>query len=300
MQQDVRIWRIDGINRVEMKQSEKRENTTKPLYVGKLKCEKQATFQQRRFQQVHHQWPFNQKLPTTWSSCTSSWRTSSQRRWLLHLSNHSRDLQHKQQGLRHLAQLQPHQALNVFKAKGEHVQVLEVDSLHPQKIQLVQSPIDINWSTPLCEQLEPQVYGEVNLSPEPCQSSKKATAWILNGIQWFTVLEQPTMIAIWTKDWKDAANFQHLMQILQVNFGDYIPKWRISVEQPEHVDRLILQWQSPTTVWTGHPVIGFMAETDFEDRTVMGFADFNPMWSFPTHAVTRTMRTSPLAWIPLT
>ena len=28
-----------------------------------------------------------------------------------------------------------------------------------------------------------------------------------------------------------------------------------------------------------------MAETDFEDRTVVGFADFNPTWSFPTHAV---------------
>ena len=26
--------------------------------------------------------------------------------------------------------------------------------------------------------------------------------------------------------------------------------------------------------------IGFMAESDFEDRTVVGFADFNPMWPF--------------------
>ena len=73
------------------------------------------------------------------------------------------------------------------------------------------------------------------------------------------------MIAIWTKDWKDATRFQYLTQILQVNFGDYVPKWHIFVEQPKDTDKLILQWQSPTTVWTGHPVIDFMAETDFED-----------------------------------
>ena len=63
------------------------------------------------------------------------------------------------------------------------------------------------------------------------------------------------------------------MQILQVNFGDYIPNRHIFVEKPEDIDKLIPQWQSPTTVWAGHPVIGFMAETDFEDRTVVGFAD---------------------------
>ena len=93
------------------------------------------------------------------------------------------------------------------------------------------------------------------------------------------------MIAIWTKDWKDAPKFRYLMQIPQVKFGDYIPKWHIFIEQLEDVQKLVLQWQSPTTIWTAHPVKGFMAETDFEDRTVVGFADFNPAWSFPTHSV---------------
>ena len=94
----------------------------------------------------------------------------------------------------------------------------------------------------------------------------EAAAWILNGIQWFNVLEQPMMIAIWSKDWEDAAKFQYLMQILQVNLEDYIPKWQVFVDQPETVDKLIVQWQNPTKIWAGQPVIGFMAETDFELR----------------------------------
>ena len=109
--------------------------------------------------------------------------------------------------------------------------------------------------------------------------------WVLNGIQSFTVLEQPMMIAIWTKDWQDAAKFQYLMQILQVKFDDYIPKWHIFVERQEEVQKLVLQWQSPTAIWSGHAVIGFMAETDFDGRSAVGFAEFNPMWSFPTHSV---------------
>ena len=59
------------------------------------------------------------------------------------------------------------------------------------------------------------------------------------------------------------------MQILQVNLEDYIPKWQISVEQDDEIQKLILQchqWRSPTTVWDGQQVIGFMAEADFEDR----------------------------------
>ena len=64
---------------------------------------------------------------------------------------------------------------------------------------------------------------------------REAAAWILNGIQWFIVLEQSMMIAIWTKDWKHAAKLQYLMQILQVNVGDYIPKWHIFVEKPKRL-----------------------------------------------------------------
>ena len=33
------------------------------------------------------------------------------------------------------------------------------------------------------------------------------------------------------KELRDAAQFQHLLQILQVNLEDYIPKWQIFVEQ---------------------------------------------------------------------
>ena len=70
---------------------------------------------------------------------------------------------------------------------------------------------------------------------------QEVAAWVLNGIQWFTVLEQPMMITIWTQDWKGATKFQYLMQILQVDFGDCIPKWHIFVEQLDEIDRLVLQ-----------------------------------------------------------
>ena len=53
----------------------------------------------------------------------------------------------------------------------------------------------------------------------------------------------------------------------------------------------------PTTIWIGQPVLGFMAETDFEDLAIVGFKDFNPMWSFPTWA--GIWSTSPLAWMHL-
>ena len=42
------------------------------------------------------------------------------------------------------------------------------------------------------------------------------------------------------------------------------------------------QWQEPTTIWDGTPVLGFMAETFLDDLSTVGFKDFNPMWSFPT------------------
>ena len=38
------------------------------------------------------------------------------------------------------------------------------------------------------------------------------------------------MIVIWRRDWNDASKFQYLMQILQVNVGDYIPRYQIFVE----------------------------------------------------------------------
>ena len=56
----------------------------------------------------------------------------------------------------------------------------------------------------------------------PCHylQLQEAATWILNAIQWFNVLEQPMMTVIWSGDWEDAAKFQYLMQILQVNFED--------------------------------------------------------------------------------
>ena len=38
---------------------------------------------------------------------------------------------------------------------------------------------------------------------------QEAATWILNAIQWFSVLKQPMMIVIWTRDWEDAAKFQY-------------------------------------------------------------------------------------------
>ena len=61
-------------------------------------------------------------------------------------------------------------------------------------------------------------------------------------VQWFNVLEQPMVIAFWTRDWEDAAKFQYLMQILQATFEDYIPKWHIFVEHLETVQKMVLQW----------------------------------------------------------
>ena len=85
------------------------------------------------------------------------------------------------------------------------------------------------------------------------------------------------MIVIWSREWEDAAKFQYLTQILQVNFEDYIPNWQIFIKQPETIDKLIVQWQNPTTIWTGQPVLGFMAETDFDDLAIVGLKEFNPM-----------------------
>ena len=83
------------------------------------------------------------------------------------------------------------------------------------------------------------------------------------------------------------------MQILQVSLEDYIPKWQIFVEQLETVDKKVMQWQTPTTIGSGLPILGFMAETDFDDLAIVGFKHFNPMWSFPSTSVNQN-------WEPIT
>ena len=45
------------------------------------------------------------------------------------------------------------------------------------------------------------------------------------------------------------------------------------------------QWQEPSTIWEGTPVMGFMAETYVDDLTCLSFKDFNPMWTYPMTAV---------------
>ena len=79
------------------------------------------------------------------------------------------------------------------------------------------------------------------------------------------------MIIIWCRDWEEASKFQYLMQILQVNFDDYIPRCQIFVEQEEDVDKLVQHWMCPSTLWQGQPVIGFMAETYLGDLETVGF-----------------------------
>ena len=177
-----------------------------------------------------------------------------------------------------------------------------MNELYPQKIPHVQSPTDINWNRPLDEQLEPQLSGQPTskrsaedlrvirnrvpkLIEEQFFNLKEAATWILSGIQWFNVLEQPMMIVIWEKNWRDAAKFQYLLQILQVNLEDYIPKWQIFVEQDNDFPKMILKWRFLSTVWTGQPVMGFMAETDFENAQgqLPAEVDFNPCGPFQPH-----------------
>ena len=56
---------------------------------------------------------------------------------------------------------------------------------------------------------------------------REVAAWVLTGTHWFSLLKQPMMIVIWCRDWSDAAKFQYLMQILQVHFQDYVPRYHI-------------------------------------------------------------------------
>ena len=182
----------------------------------------------------------------------------------------------------------------------------------------IRSPTDIDWSCPLKEQLEPnfkggpdqskpfeelcmlrrkipktnddtfqQIYPKDNIicviqktSGRHYIHTREVAAWMLHGTHWFNLLKQPMMSVIWCRDWNDASKFQYLMQILQVNVGDDIPRYQIFVER-EEVDKIVQYWQEPTTLWDGQTVIGFMAETYLDDLPTVGFKHFNPMWSFP-------------------
>ena len=60
----------------------------------------------------------------------------------------------------------------------------------------------------------------------------------------------------------------------------------------------IKQWQEPNTIWDGKPVLGFMAETFLDDLSVIGFKDFNPMWTFPTTSVNQCWEPSTFGMAP--
>ena len=80
------------------------------------------------------------------------------------------------------------------------------------------------------------------------------------GPQCNRLLKQPMMIVIWCRDWSDASKFQYLMQILQVQFQDYVPKYHIFIDQEDNVDKLIqyiLARADNSMGWTtGHWVHG--------------------------------------------
>ena len=186
----------------------------------------------------------------------------------------------------------------------------------------VKSPRDIDWSKPLCEQLAAVLQGGPSPSksydelrairarvPElttftlnglfPADNVITATknhavhkiymsepaAWVLNATHWFSLLDQPMMIVIWCHNWEDASRFQYLMQILEAQYKDYVPRYQILMFDDSKIYGPCRQWQEPSTIWEGTPVMGFMAETFVDDLPCLSFKDFNPMWTYPTTAV---------------
>ena len=199
------------------------------------------------------------------------------------------------------------------------------------KIKKVRSVTDIQWKYPLHEQLEPNLKGgpRSTTSPEELRVLRakipelskhifdglfpadnvitavqknhgvhkihmsEVATWVLNATHWFSLLEQPMMVIVWCHNWEDASKFQYLMQILQVHFRDYVPRYQIFMFDDSKIYGSIKQWQEPTTVWDGKPVLGFMAEMFLDDLSTIGFKDFNPMWTFPTTSVNQ-------CWEPIT
>ena len=194
------------------------------------------------------------------------------------------------------------------------------------------SVTDIDWgSRPLHEQLEPNLKGGPRSSRTPADLSmlraktpkltkhlfdglfpadntitavqknhgvhkihmSEVAAWVLNATHWFSLLQQPMTVIVWCHNWEDASKFQYLMQILQVHYDDYVPRYQIFMLDDSKIYGSIQQWQKPTTIWDGKPVLGFMAETFLDDLPVIGFKDFNPMWTFPTTSVNQ-------CWEPMT
>ena len=157
------------------------------------------------------------------------------------------------------------------------------------KIIKVRSVTDIDWARPLYEQLEPVLKGgprsttsqaelrllrlqtpklikhlfdglfpadnvitavQRNHGVHKIHMSEVAT-WVLNATHWFSLLEQPMMVIVWCHNWEDASKFQYLMQILQVHYGDFVPRYQIFMFDDSKIYGSIKQWQEPTTIWDG-------------------------------------------------
>ena len=156
----------------------------------------------------------------------------------------------------------------------------------------VKYPSEIDWTTPLHEQLAAVLKG--GPSPNKSQDELRAlrakipdltkaqfenlfpadnvitatqknhavhkihmsepAAWVLNATHWFSLLDQPMMIVIWCHNWEDASKFQYMMQILQAQYGDFAPRYQIVMFDDSKIYGPCLQWQEPTTIWDGTPV----------------------------------------------
>ena len=119
----------------------------------------------------------------------------------------------------------------------------------------------------------------------------EVAAWVLSATHCYALLEQPMMVVVWCHDWIDASKF-HLMQILQVQFQDYVPKYQIFVDDAESVNVPIQTWHEPTTLWDVIQYLGSWQRRISMIYTV-GFKDFNPTWTFPTTSVNQ-------CWDPMT
>ena len=199
------------------------------------------------------------------------------------------------------------------------------------KYRTIRSVTDIDWSRPLYEQLEPNLKGGprssrtfVNLCMLRAQIPKltkqlfdgllpsdntitamqkshgvhkihmsEVAAWVLNATHWFSLLQQPMMVMYGVTTGKMQASSstwcRYYRSISMIMFQGI----KSSCFDDSKIYGSIQQWQEPTTIWDGKPVLGFMAETFLDDLPVIGFKDFNPMWTFPTTPVNQ-------CWEPMT
>ena len=136
------------------------------------------------------------------------------------------------------------------------------------KYKTIWSVTDIDWTRPLHEQLEPNLTGGPRASTsfdDLCMLRAKiprlshsmfqeifphdniirvvqksygehhvkmseVATWVLSATHWYALLRQPMMVVVWCHDWIDASRFQYLMQILQLQYQDYVPKYLIFVD----------------------------------------------------------------------